>query len=59
MVEWEEGSTTYEPLATIAADPVTVALYAKEKGLLDTPGWKIFKRIANREKKLICMVKQA
>jgi len=44
MVEWEDGSTTYEPLATIAADdPVTVALYAKEKGLLDQPGWKRFK----------------
>jgi len=39
LVEWEDGSTTYEPLATIAVnDPVTVALYAKEKGLLDTPG---------------------
>jgi len=60
MVEWEDGSTTYEPLTTIAADdPVTVALYAKEKGLLDTPGWKRFKRIANREQKLIHMVKQA
>jgi len=60
MVEWEDGSTTYEPLATVAADdPVTVALYAKEKGLLDQPGWKRFKWIANREQKLICMVKQA
>ena len=60
MVEWEDGSTTYEPLTTIAADdPVTVALYAKEKGLLDSPGWKRFKRIANREQKLIRMVKQA
>jgi len=60
LVEWEDGSTTYEPLATIAADdPVTVALYAKDKGLLDTPGWKRLKRIANREKKLIHMVKQA
>jgi len=59
LVEWEDGSTTYEPLTTIAADdPVTVALYAKEKGLLDTPGWKRLKRITNREKKLIRMIKQ-
>jgi Reverse transcriptase (RNA-dependent DNA polymerase) len=40
-------------------DPVTTAAYAKEHGLLDTPGWKRFKRIARREKKFQCMLKEA
>ena len=31
----------------------------KEKGLLDTPGWKRFKKIAKRQKKLVPMVRQA
>ena len=37
LVEWETGESTYEPLDVIAADdPITCAIYAKEKGLL---GW--------------------
>ena len=39
--------------------PVSCALYAKENGLLDTPGWKRFRSIAKREKKLQRMVLQA
>lgn len=54
MVEWENGEITSEPLTIIAADdPVTCAIYAREKGLLDLTGWKRFKSIANREKKLM------
>lgn len=35
-MEWENGEITKEPFAIIAADdPVTCAIYAKEKGLLD------------------------
>ena len=35
-IEWENGETTYEPLAkAIADDPITLALYAKEDNLLD------------------------
>ena len=57
---WSDGSETYEPLHVIAADnPVTCALYAKKAGLLDTPGWKRFAKIARREKKLIRLVNQA
>jgi uncharacterized pyridoxamine 5'-phosphate oxidase family protein len=45
MVEWETGDTTYEPLQVFAADdPVTCAIYAKDKNLLDQPGWKQFKK---------------
>ncbi|MEE4662268.1 MAG: reverse transcriptase domain-containing protein, partial [Halieaceae bacterium] len=60
MVEWETGEITEEPLNMIGRDdPVTVALYAKEKGLLDTDGWRMFKRRALRQKKLLREIKQA
>ena len=59
-MEWENGEVTSEPLSIIAADdPVTCALYAKDKGLLDTPGWRRFKSIALCQKKLFCMANQA
>ena len=55
---WEDSSETWEPLSdVIAADPVTLAVYAKENDLLDTPGWKKLKRYARRAKKLLRMVK--
>ena len=60
LVEWETGESTYEPLDVIAADdPVTCAIYAKEKGLLDEPGWRRFKSIAKRESRLLRMTNQA
>ena len=43
----------------IADDPVTFALYAKEQGLLDKPGWKRLKGIARRDKKMIRMLNQS
>ena len=50
-IEWENGEITDEPMTTIAADdPITCAIYAKDNGLLDTPGWKRFKSIARRQK---------
>ena len=59
-VQWENGEITWEPLGIIAkSDPVTCAIYAKENGLLDTPGWIQFKRLARRKKKLIRMANQA
>ena len=59
-VEWENGEITDEPLCTIAADdPVTCALYAKDNDLLELKGWKRFKSIAKRQKKLLRMVNQA
>jgi predicted metal-binding protein len=39
--------------------PVTCAIYARENGLLDQPGWKCFKHIAKNEKKFTRMVNQA
>jgi len=59
-VLWSDGSTTYEPLNVIAADdPVTCALYARKHNLLDTDGWKRFRRIAKNEKKLTRFLNQA
>eukprot|EP00977_Amphora_coffeiformis_P020688 scaffold8375_cov88-Amphora_coffeaeformis.AAC.1 len=56
---WNDGSKTWEPLSMImATDPVTLAVYAKEHGLLETPGWKKLKKYARRAKKLIRMVNQ-
>jgi hypothetical protein len=60
MVEWEDGSITTETLGIIAADdPVSCAIYAKSKDLLDKEGWKRFKGIAKRQKKFFRMANQA
>ncbi len=40
-VRWDDGSETWEPLnQMIAQDPVTVAAYARNKGLGELDGWK-------------------
>ena len=60
LVEWETGETTYEPLHVIAQDdPVTCAIYAKNNGLLDTPGWKRFKQMAKRDKRMLREINQS
>jgi hypothetical protein len=60
LVEWETGEVTYEPLNVIAQDdPVTCAIYAKNNGLLDTPGWKRFKNIAKRQKRMLRELNQS
>jgi hypothetical protein len=43
----------------IKGDPVTCTKYAKDNGLLDTPGWKSLKRYAKNEKKLKRLLNQA
>jgi hypothetical protein len=40
-------------------DPVTVAAYAKEKGLLDLEGWRQFRSRARRGKRMLRELKQA
>ena len=60
MIEWENGEITSEPLDIIAADdPVTCAIYGRDNNLLELPGWKRFRRIAKRQKKLFRMANQA
>ncbi len=61
FVSWETGETSWEPLHTkektgiYNADPVSVAIYAAKKGLLDTPGWKLpgLKKLAKTQQRLI------
>jgi hypothetical protein len=60
MVEWETGEITTEPLSIVATeDPVMCAIYASSSNLLDKPGWKRFRSIAKRRKKLFRMANQA
>jgi hypothetical protein len=47
-----------EPMNSVAKDDhVSCARFAKEHDLLNTRGWKRFKRSANREKKMCQMTK--
>jgi hypothetical protein len=60
LIKWENGEIIKEPLRIIAADaPVICAIYARENGLLDQPGWKLFKHMPKNEKKFAHMVNQA
>ena len=60
QVEWENGEISFEPLDIIAKDdPMTCAIYGRDNKLLDLPGWKRFKTLAKREKKMLRMVNQA
>ena len=60
MIECETREITSEPLSIIAADdPVTCPIYAKQKKLLEIEGWKRFKWITKRQKKLLQMANQA
>ena len=59
-MEWENGEITPEPLSVIAKDdPVACAIYARDNNLLELDGWKRFKSIAKKQKKLLRMVNQA
>jgi hypothetical protein len=59
-LEWENGERTYEPFAISAADdPVTCAIYARDKELLQTDECRRFKRIVKDQKKLSRMLNQA
>src|SRR6056300_1655760 len=59
-MEWENGEITPEPLSIIGKDdPVACAIYARDNNLLELDGWKRFKSIAKRQKKLLRMVNQA
>jgi hypothetical protein len=60
LIEWENGEIMSEPLNIFGKDdPVSCAVYACEHRLLEEEGWKQFKGIAKREKKMLCMVNQS
>ena len=49
-VHWDGGAATWETLNEIAKfDPVMVAKYAHEHGLLHTPGWCFLEWTAKRQ----------
>jgi hypothetical protein len=61
MVEWETCEISSEPLVRMIAadDPITCAIYAKDHDLLEVDGWKRFRTLAKRAKKMLHMVNQA
>lgn len=68
LVLWSTGEQTWEPLhdrngkrGLWVDDPVTVAIYARDNGLLDTPGWKLpgLKKMAKTQKKLLHLANKA
>jgi hypothetical protein len=60
LIDWEDGTSTYEPLSVISKDdPITVAKYAFDNDLLETAGWKQLKHWTRREERFKRLVKQA
>ena len=59
LVDWEDGTSTWEPLHIIATDdPVTCTEYAMDNDLLDVEGWKHFRRLAKKDKQCSHMLHQ-
>ena len=57
---WKNGETSIGPLLLIAADdPVSHAIYAKKNNLINLPGWKRLKGLANRQGQLFRLINQA
>lgn len=59
-VEWENGEITFESFEEIYIDdPVSLAVYAKNNGMLEVEGWKRLKPLAKRQKKMGRLIRQA
>ena len=60
LILWGTGQRSWHPLNSIYQDdPVSIALCAREHGLLEIDGWKRCKHMAKKAKKLGRMVNQA
>lgn len=58
-VLWSNGETTWEPLSAMKKDdPLTLAVYARERELLDLDGWKWAKTYTTDPKKMIRIVRR-
>ena len=58
QVEWDNGAHTWEPIQLIKKeDPIKLAMYAKEKGLIYKPGWRWARKIVKTPKRLSKMMK--
>ena len=50
LVDWDDKTQTWEPLNTMAKqDPVTLAHYTHDNGLLNEPEWNFVRHIAKRQ----------
>jgi len=59
LVKWEDDSESWILLSSLwKDDPVTIAKYAEENGLLDTPGWKRLRYYTKNKKKMNRMLRQ-
>ena len=67
LIEWETGERTWEPLTTpdkqgvFDTDPVTVAIYANQNGLIGQKGWSfpLLRKYAKTPKRLLRLANQA
>ena len=51
LVSWDDGSQTWDPINLIGKqDPVTIARYGHDNGLLNKPGWKFLQCTAKRQR---------
>ena len=54
LIDWDGAEPTWVPRSLILdSDPISVATYARENHLLQTPGWKQFNRRARLNRKAI------
>ena len=59
-IRWGDNTVDWRLLGDIFNDdPVEVAMYAKENGMLDEPGWRRCKNYVKNNKKLARMIHQA
>lgn len=57
LVHWEDGSKTGEPLNLIVKDDgPTVAKYAVDNNMMDTPGWKFLHHFICNTHLVCCML---
>ena len=60
IIEWENGDVDSELLSVISADDtISYSLHEKEYNFLQKSGWKRFKRLAKRGKRLLRLQNQA
>lgn len=58
-VLWSNGEKTWEPVSAIRKDdPLTLSVYARERGLLENEGWKWAKAYTADPEKMIRIVKR-
>ena len=57
-IVWDDGTISWEPLDVITkSDPVSCAAYAQANNLLNTKGWKRFRRACRNANKMIRILK--